>query len=316
MQATAVERLPPDEANWSFEVKWDGVRAIVYVRGGRVRVQSRSLRDVTSEYPELARIADQVASDLVLDGELVALDEAGRPRFELLQQRINLRGGPYGDTRRAAVPVVFMAFDLLYADGRDITAHAYEDRRERLVAAAPVSEFVQVPRHHVGEGAALLEATRRNGVEGLVAKRLGSPYLVGQRSRSWLKVKNFRRQELVIGGWLPGAGGRGGRIGALVVGYYDGGSLRYAGRVGTGFTDAELSRLNGLLSGRAREDSPFGPEPELPAEVRRQARFVEPELVAEVAFVEWTRAGTLRAPSYKGLRDDIAPPDVRREEGA
>ena len=315
MLAVAVDRLPADESNWSFEVKWDGIRALVSVNAGRVTVHSRSGRDISEEYPELSIMGGGSRPDAIFDGEIVALDETGRPRFELLQQRINLRGGPQGSSRRTAVPVVYMAFDLLYADGRLTTGFAYEERRELLTRFAPADVgVVQVPRHHLGEGAALLDATRETGLEGLVAKRLGSPYLPAQRSRYWLKVKNFRRQELVVAGWLPGRGGRQGRLGALVVGYYDDDArLHYAGRVGSGFSDAEIARLELLMAERARESSPFSDAVVLPPEVRREARFVAPELVAEVAFSEWTRAGTLRQPSYKGLRSDIDARDVRRE---
>ena len=314
MLAVAVERLPPDESQWSYEVKWDGIRAIVYVRDGRVTAQSRSGRDITGEYPELAAIGASEPTDAVFDGELVALDDSGRSSFELLQQRLNLRVGPGGSHRRAEVPVVYMAFDVLYAEGHLTTGLPYEERREHLLRVAPSVGTLQVPRHHVGHGAALLEATRGAGLEGLVAKRLGSPYLPGQRSRYWLKVKNFRRQELVVGGWLPGRGSRLGRLGALVVGYYDdAGQLHYAGRVGSGFSDPELERLRALLAGRARPHSPFADEPALPPEVRREARFVEPDLVDEVAYYEWTRAGTLRQPSYKGLRTDKDAAEVRRE---
>ncbi|HEV2370213.1 MAG TPA: non-homologous end-joining DNA ligase [Acidimicrobiales bacterium] len=311
MRATPVDRLPRDEERWAFEVKWDGVRALAYVYDGRVVVQSRSGRDVSPEYPELEALSG--LDRCVLDGEVVALDPAGRPRFELLQQRINIRGGPAGAQRRATTPIVYLVFDVLYAGGDSCMGRPYEERRATLADLDMPGGIVQVPRHHVGEGSALLAATRANELEGLVAKRLGSLYVSGQRSRHWLKLKNFRRQELVVGGWMPGEGGRRGRLGALLVGYYDGGELRYAGRVGSGFSETELDRLGHLLAPLAARSSPFADEPALPADVKRSGRFVQPRLVAEVAFTEWTRSGTLRAPSYKGLRDDISPTDVRRE---
>jgi bifunctional non-homologous end joining protein LigD len=171
----------------------------------------------------------------------------------------------------------------------------------------------QTPSYHVGDGAALLDATRARGLEGLVAKRLDSVYRPGRRSPSWVKVKNVKRQELVVGGWLSGQGNRSGRLGALLVGYYEGAELRYAGRVGSGFTDQELDRLHQLLVPLARDTSPFTPPPPLPSEVGKQGHFVEPTLVVEVAFSEWTHLGTLRAPRYKGMRTDVDPRTVVRE---
>ena len=312
MRAVAVDSLPPDDPRWGYEVKWDGVRALAYVEGGRARLQSRTMKDITDRYPELAVLGRDL-DGVVLDGEVVALDESGRPRFERLQQRINVMPGPPVTRRAAAIPVSYVAFDVLHHGGRSLLDAPYSERREVLAGLALPEEVARAPRHHVGQGAALLAASRAQGLEGLVAKRLDGPYLPGRRSRLWLKVKNFRRQELVIGGWLPGSGGRADALGALLVGYYGEGGLRYAGRVGTGFTEAELARVRERLHTLARDASPFGPDPALPPEVRRAARFVEPLLVAEVAFSEWTSAGTLRAPSYKGLRDDVDPGQVVRE---
>ncbi|HET6809877.1 MAG TPA: non-homologous end-joining DNA ligase [Acidimicrobiales bacterium] len=312
MRAVAVDALPPDDPRWGYEVKWDGVRALAYVERGRTRLQSRTMKDITDRYPELAALGREL-DGVVLDGEVVALDESGRPRFERLQQRINVTPGPPVMRRAAEIPVSYVAFDVLHHGGRPLLDVPYAERRALLAALALPEDVARAPRHHVGQGAALLQASRAQGLEGLVAKRLDGPYLPGRRSRLWLKVKNFRRQELVIGGWLPGSGGRTGALGALLVGHHGPGGLRYAGRVGTGFTDAELARVRGHLEALARSSSPFAPEPALPPEVRRTARFVEPVLVAEVAFSEWTSAGTLRAPSYKGLRDDVDPERVVRE---
>ena len=312
MRAVAVGTLPPDDPRWGYEVKWDGVRALAYIEGGRARLQSRTLRDITDYYPELSVLSREL-DGVVLDGEVVALDASGRPRFERLQQRINVPPGPAVLRRSAEIPVSYVAFDVLHHSGHSLLEASYAERRDVLAGLPMPEEVARAPRHHVGQGAALLEASRTQGLEGLVAKRLDSPYLPGRRSRLWLKVKNFRRQELVIGGWLPGLGGRTGVMGALLVGYHGEGGLRYAGRVGTGFTGAELARLTGLLQARTRGSSPFAADPPLPPDVRRLARFVVPVLVAEVAFSEWTAAGTLRAPSYKGLRDDVDPTRVVRE---
>jgi bifunctional non-homologous end joining protein LigD len=303
MKATPSTTLPTDDEAWAYEVKWDGYRTVAFVAGGSIRLQSRTLRDCTADFPEVRGLAEQVAShEVVLDGEICALDAGGRPDFGLLQQR----GRKLGQ-------IVYMIFDVLYLDGRTVTGLPYEERRRLLEGLGLRGSAWQTPSHHVGDGAALLDASRAQGLEGLVAQRLGSVYEPGRRARSWLKVKNVCRQEFVVGGWLPGDKGRAGRLGSLLVGYHGDGGLRYAGRVGTGFTNAELTRVEAALEPLATDVTPFAPEPALPAEVRRHGRFVEPVLVAEVEFREWTHLGTLRAPVYKGLRDDKDPSEVVRE---
>ncbi len=314
MRAVATDRLPTDESRWAFELKWDGVRSLAFVDDSGVRLQSRNLLDITPQYPELGELADATGGHrVVLDGEIVAYDEGGRPSFERLQQRINIAGAVRIQRRMAEIGVHYVAFDLLRLDDRSLVELPYADRRRLLQDTVRPQGRVQVPAYHVGDGAALLEATRRQGLEGLVAKRLDSAYEAGRRSRCWLKVKNVRRQELVIGGWLPGEGSRSGRLGSLLVGYYEDAQLRYAGRVGSGLSEADLGRIGQALAGLGRPDSPFAATPPLPPPVRRSARFVEPSLVAEVAFAEWTRSGTLRAPRFKGLRSDRIATDVGRE---
>ena len=303
MRATSSDDLPDDGDRWGFEIKWDGFRTLAFVAGGSLRLQSRKLLDSTNEFPHLAPLAGATGGhEVVLDGEVCALDDQGRSRFDLLQQRSRLE-----------VPVVYLIFDLLYLDGRLLLRSPYVERRGLLASLDLGGAAWSVPTHHVGDGPALLEASRQRGLEGLVAKRLDSRYEPGRRSRSWIKVKNRRRQELVVGGWLPGRGAREGGLGALLVGYHEGGSLRYAGRVGTGFSDAELGRLEARLRARARDTSPFVPPPALPGEVRRRGRFVAPDLVVEVAFMEWTPGPTLRAPVYLGSRDDKPAREVVRE---
>jgi bifunctional non-homologous end joining protein LigD len=291
-----------DPPEWAYEIKWDGVRAIGYVDGGRLRLESRNLRDVTAQYPEVRAIAEQLGSRAaVLDGEIVAFED-GRPSFQRLQRRMHV-----GNERQVArlareSPVNYVVFDLLWLEGHSLMDRPYEERRAELLGLGLSGDRWQVPGHHVGDGAALLELSRQQALEGIVAKKLDSPYLPGRRSPCWTKVKNVHRASLVIGGWLPGEGGRTGRIGALVVGFHEDGGLHYAGRVGTGFTEAELLRLARLLEPLERPDSPFtGRQPP------KETRFVEPRLVCEVEFVEWTHSRTLRAPSYKGLRDDVDP---------
>ena len=315
MKAT-LARLPADERAWAFEIKWDGVRAIAYCEPGRVRLESRNLRDVTTQYPEVAGIARELGGrSAVLDGELVAFDEEGRPSFQRLQRRMHVGSEAEVRRRRKEVEVTYVVFDLLYLDGRTLFELPYEERRAELEALGLDGESWQTPAYHRGDGSALLAASRERGLEGIIAKRLGSRYVPGRRSRDWLKVKNVRSQEVLIGGWLPGKRRREGELGALLVGYYerDGKErrLRYAGKVGTGFDAADLRLLRERLEPLARAESPFeGRQPQ------RDSRFVEPELVCEVEFSEWTSAGTLRHPSYKGLRDDKPALDVVREEPA
>ncbi|MGH2950689.1 MAG: non-homologous end-joining DNA ligase [Solirubrobacterales bacterium] len=315
MKAT-LAKLPADEEKWAFEIKWDGVRAIAYCEPGHVRLESRTLRDVTSQYPEAGGVARELGGRrAVLDGELVAFDEDGRPSFQRLQRRMHVVDDAEVRRRRKEVPVTYVVFDLLYLDGRSLLDLSYEERRAELEALGLDGESWQTPACHSGDGTALLAASRARGLEGIIAKRLGSAYVPGRRTRNWLKVKNVRSQEVVIGGWLPGKGRRAGELGALLVGHHerDGKQrrLRYAGKVGTGFGASDLRLLREALEPLARDDSPFeGRQPQ------KGSRFVAPELVCEVAFSEWTNAGTLRHPSYKGLRDDKPAIDVVREEPA
>jgi bifunctional non-homologous end joining protein LigD len=298
--------LPRDDDRWAYEIKWDGVRAIGYFDGGRLRLASRNGRDITPRYPELRELGRALAGhEAVLDGEVVAFDADGRPSFQRLQSRMHLTSEHVVRRLAQSEPVAYILFDLLWLDGHSLMALLYTERRERLLSLGLSGSTWQTPANHVGDGAAMLEASRARGLEGILAKRLDSTYTPGRRSGAWVKVKNVRATEVVIGGWLEGEGRRGGRLGALVVGYYEDGALRYAGRVGTGFDERELDRLGGLLAPLAREDSPFeGRQPP------RETHFVEPELVAAVNYGEWTQARTLRHPVYKGLRDDLAPESV------
>ncbi|HEV7585808.1 MAG TPA: DNA ligase D [Solirubrobacteraceae bacterium] len=304
--------LPADQSNWAFEVKWDGVRAIAYSQPGELRLESRNLKDITDSYPELARLNRALSShSAVLDGEIVAFDQEGRPSFGALQPRMHVGSRAQAKRLAAATPVTYVIFDLLWLDGHSLMGLPYTDRRERLAELQLSGERWQTPEHVIGEGSALLEVTRRQDLEGIVAKRLSSTYQPGARTRDWIKVKSFGRQEFVIGGWLPGKGRRRDSIGALLLGVYEpDGRLRYVGRVGTGFGEKELERLAALLSPLQRDGSPFDAGEKPP----REAVFVEPRLVAEVEFREWTRGGNLRQPSYKGLREDKRAEEVVRED--
>ncbi len=304
--------LPAREEKWSFEVKWDGVRAIAYVKPGRLRLESRNLNEITETYPEVRGILrDLGMREAVFDGEIVAFGDDGRPSFERLQRRINVSSASAVRRLVASTPVVYAIFDLLYLDGHSLMALPYEQRRERLEELGLGGPAWRVPAAHPGRGSALLEATEAQGLEGVVAKRLDSRYEPGRRTGAWVKIKHVRRQELVICGWLPGEGRRTERIGALLMGYWtEDGRLSYAGRVGTGFTERTLNELARKLAPLRRTDSPFDDAPKLP----RNAVFAEPDLVAEIEFREWTTEGVMRAPSFKGLRSDKEAVEVVRED--
>jgi bifunctional non-homologous end joining protein LigD len=304
--------LPIAESGWAFEIKWDGVRVLSAIEHGAVRLRSSRGNDITGRYPELQSLADALAGHaVVLDGEVVAFDEEGRPSFGRLQHRMHVASAAEVRKRAETVPITYVVFDLLLLDGNEVMPLPYIERRRLLTELVPDDGCWTVPAHREGEGQALLDAVKARGLEGIVAKKIDSPYLLGKRSSSWIKVKARLRQEFVIGGWQPGEGGREGQLGSLLIGVYEDGRLRYCGKVGTGFSMRELTRLGELLAPLAIDESPFDPPP--PRLIARSARYVRPELVAEVEFGEWTDEGILRHPSYLGLRDDKNPTDVVRE---
>ncbi len=267
-------------------------------------------------WPELAGLPEALpGGSVLLDGELVATDELGRPSFGLLQQRMHISTAAEAARRANEVPVSYVVFDVLHLDGHDLMGLPLADRRRLLgQVVEPAPRWRTSPVHD--DGALLLEAADAQGLEGVVAKRADSTYVPGSRTRTWLKVKVRRHQEVVVGGWLPGEGSREGRLGALLVGVHDapgdGRPLRYAGRVGTGFKEAELRRLADHLEALATDDCPFDPPPPRP-DVARGAHWVRPELVAEVAYGEWTGDHRLRHPSYLGLRFDKDADQVTRD---
>ena len=312
MMAKLATAIPKPDAAWGFEFKWDGIRALAYVEGGRVRLISRSGEDVTPRYPEIHPMGRALGSrEVILDGEVVALDEKGRPSFEEIQQRMGLTSESEVRRKMKLVPVTYMVFDLLWQDGHSLVDEPYKERRDLLGQLRLSGASWQTPPWEEGGGQAVLDASAKAGLEGVMAKKLDSRYEPGRRSGAWYKVKNHNRQELVIGGWLDGEGKRHGYPGALLVGYYDKDKkLVYAGKVGTGFSDAMLEKLATLMKPIEVGRSPF--DVGAPA---RKAHFVKPKLVAEFEFVEWTRSGQLRAPSFKGLRADKPAGKVIREGG-
>lgn len=309
MAAVAGE-LPPDDDAWAYEMKWDGVRAVAYVDGGRVRLMSRNDLDVTRSYPEIAGLGEQLGStQAVLDGELVTFDQRGAPDFGRLQQRMHVADPAVARRLAQSVPVVYLVFDVLHLDGRDTLDLSYDERRDLLDGLGLAGRSWQTPPSFDGPGAAVLAASRENGLEGVLAKKRRSPYRPGRRSPDWVKVKHVRMQEVVLVGWKPGKGARAETLGSLVLGVPDDdGVLRPAGSVGTGFARRTLDDLLRRLAPLETRSSPFTVR--LPAADTRDVHWVRPELVGEVAFTEWTSDGRLRHPSWRGLRPDKSPADV------
>ncbi len=298
-----------DDTIWSFEPKLDGIRCLAFVKDGEARLYTRNLNDVTAAYPAIARaLGAQPVHDAIFDGEIAALDDGGRPSFELLQQRMNL-----GDHRQVAVaegqvPVVFFAFDLLHLDGFDLRPAAIEGRRSLLEQVLTPSTSISRVEPIEADSRTAFEAVVDLGFEGLVAKRRASPYRHGRRSDSWLKLKSRRSDEFVVGGFTYGEGGRSSTFGGLLLGTpRDDGLLDFRGRVGSGLNDAVLKRLRRTLDALTSDESPFAGD--VPDGAR--TTFVRPELVAEVEYAEQTRAGILRAPVFHGIRTDKSPADLR-----
>jgi bifunctional non-homologous end joining protein LigD len=303
MLATLAKDVPAGN-DWLFEVKWDGYRAIAALEGGEATLTSRKGNDLTARFESVAKAIERSVKtpDCVLDGEVCALDEEGRATFSAMQQG------------KSGTRYVFIAFDVLEVEGEPLVDLPLTERHERLTALLDRRNRVVQLSEAFEDGQALFKAAQEQHFEGIVAKKRDSRYFPGKRTRDWLKIKTHGRQEFVIAGYTRGQGRRSGRFGSLILGYWRGEELVYAGNVGTGFTDEEIDRLLGKLKRLERKDSPFETVPKMP-KVRKDAiAWVEPKLVAEVEFVEWTHDGRLRAPSYQGLREDKPAEDVRREE--
>ena len=258
--------LPPRETEWSFEVKWDGVRAIAYAQPGRLRIESRNLREITAGYPEIRGLLGTWAcARWSSTGRSWPSTTQGKPSFGRLQRRMHVTQPSAVRRLAQSTPVVYAIFDLLFLDGESLMGRPYAQRREALEALELTGPAWRVPAAHPGQGRALFDATAAQGLEGVMAKRLDSRYEPGRRTGAWIKIKHTRRQELVIGGWIPGEGRRRESIGALLMGHFQDGRLRYAGRVGTGFTGRTLEELSAALAPLRREQPTFDPGPSCPA---------------------------------------------------
>lgn len=294
--------LPVPDSEWAFETKWDGVRCVLSTTGdGSVRLTSRNGNDITVTYPELQAMGGQLRGrGVVLDGELVVLDASGRSDFGRLQSRMGVV-----DARRAGrlaldCPVHLMLFDVMYVDGRLLLDTPYGERREALAALVAAGAHWSAPSYAHGHGAQVWEAVIREGLEGVVAKRLSSPYTPGTRSAHWRKTKRVETLDVVIGGWTQRRGAAAGMPGAVLVGVTEPTGLRYAGSVGSGLSEREQHELMAYFTVIARSTSPFAG----PVDVTG-AHWVEPRLVAEVTASEWTRTGRLRHPVWQRLRPDL-----------
>ncbi len=314
MLAVAGE-LPADPSLWAFEVKWDGVRAITGVGPEGVTITSRGGLDLSPAFPELAGLVDALAGRrAVLDGELIAFDDAGRQRFDAIQRRLRTTGPGVIARLARERPATLAIFDLLELDGEQLTGLPWSERRATLDALDLDGDHWQVPPAHLGAGAELLAATAQQELEGIVAKRITSPYRPGARSPDWLKIKHRARQEVVIGGWTVGTGRRAASLGALQVGVHDDGRLRHVGGVGSGLREADLDELRALLADRAQEDSPFA------SVSRRAARASSAQISScEVEFTGWSADGRLRHPCSRpavGSSGQRGHPRTRGRPGA
>jgi len=302
MLATLAETLPRGD-EWTFEVKWDGYRALGYIRNGEAKLVSRNGNDLTARFPTVARALVTAARspDCVVDGEVCALDEKGRPSFSAMQQ-----GKP-------GTPIVYEVFDVLEIDGEQLLDRPLTERRERLEQLIDLRTKIVQLSVAFGDGEALLTAAEEQQLEGVMAKKASSRYAEGRRTRDWLKIKTHGEQEFVIVGYTKGEGRRAHSFGSLVLAVNEAGTLRWVGNAGTGFTEKTIAELLGALEPLRVDESPLAVVPKMPKVRKADVVWVQPRLVAEVKFAEWTHDGHLRAPVYLGLRDDKAAPEVRAE---
>jgi bifunctional non-homologous end joining protein LigD len=305
MLATLVA-APFDDPDWTFEIKWDGFRVESVVDRGDIRIWTRGRQDAARYFGPFLDPADWIAADqAIVDGEVIALDDRGEPDFALLQASIKGKG-----RGGAATPFVYEVFDLMVLDGRSLLDEPLEVRRTLLKDVLRADPRVRLSEDISGEGLAFFEAAKARGLEGIMAKDRRSPYLPGKRATSWQKIKIRPEQELVVGGWTTGTG-KAVDLGALLVGVYEGGALRYAGKIGAGFNDAIRDELLGELTRLTADEPPFAPPP--PRAVSKAARWLRPELVIRAEFAGWTTDGLVRQAAYKGLDLGKDPRKVRKE---
>lgn len=307
-----------DDPGWIFEPKWDGIRAIATCSVDETMLLSRNSNDITSTYPELGKLHERlVCFDAIVDGEIVAMHK-GRPSFERLQSRINLQNEREIERMTKQIPVTFVAYDILYLDGRSLIKLPLEDRKEILDDLVVVSDQVQVSPWIENDGLTLYDAACAQNLEGIVAKKKGGPYRPGRRGKDWLKIKTTSEADLVIGGWSKGEGSRSTSFGSLLMGAWEGDELRYVGSVGTGFSERTLDVLLHQLRDLVTDEMPFAADPREMGTGRfgkpiKDPVWTRPELIARVEFRELTSTGRLRAPSYKGLRPDLDPAECTFE---
>jgi bifunctional non-homologous end joining protein LigD len=307
MLATLVDE-PFSHPDWVFETKWDGFRAICFVRNGKLRLVSRNQLDMTHQYPELVNLPKQVkAKEAILDGEIVALDEHGMPRFQLLQPRVGRKRQSDIEALIGKAKIVYYVFDLLYCDGYDLMSCALVERKAMLERILRAASFVKFSEHIVGEGERFFREIEKFHLEGMVAKKAHSQY-VQRRSTDWLKVKTVLRSEVVIGGYTQPRGSRS-YFGALVVGLYRDGKLHYVAHVGGGFNQRTLAQIYKLMQPLKVKQSPFVDPPK----TNEPVQWLRPKLVAEVKFSEWTAENHLRHPIFLGLREDKRPEECTFE---
>lgn len=305
MLATLVDG-PFSDPDWIFETKWDGFRSVCFISRGQARFVSRNQIEMTPQYPELAEVAKQIdAKEAILDGEIVALDEHGRPQFQLLQNKLRIRSGSYAKARTAQI--AYFVFDLLYLDGYDLMPCPVVERKAMLEQVLRPASFIKYSDHVEGEGELFFHEVQKFDLEGLIAKRAGSKY-VQKRTSDWLKVKTVKRSEVVVGGYTQPRGARS-HFGSLVVGLYRDGKLHYVAHVGGGFNERTLTQIYKLLQPLKTAQSPFAVKPK----TNEPVQWVKPKLVAEMKFSEWTADQRMRHPVFIGLREDKKPEDCTFE---
>lgn len=313
MLATSIEK-PFDSEEWLYEIKWDGYRSVAFIQQGKLRLVSRNQNDQTAQFSELGDIPNYIcARNAVIDGEVVAIDEQGRPSFSLMQQRTGIRHGRFKAPGRHDVPVLYYAFDLIYVDGYDLHKVSLEDRKRLLQDIVLPGDNLRYSDHQIGQGAALFQVAAQRGLEGIVAKRRNSCY-EERRTREWLKIKITKEIDAVIGGYTEPEGSRE-YFGSLILGLYNNkGQLIHVGQVGTGFDRKMLADIWKLLRKLEQENPFYGP-----VDAGRKVHWIKPELVASVRFTEWTHETNeggvkLRAPVFLGIREDKDPRECTFEE--